>query len=127
MRFNLAHSLRFHLPSLKRAAQLPNVWCDNSAHLVHCKLAHENFPTVANPADRVKADYSTPVDVLQAVNDALGGKSMWGSDNPFMSWCDDSIAAIYTYKAEADVLHALPEKVRMQIGTKNAESWLFGK
>src|SRR5256885_7615725 len=32
VRFNLAHSLRWHAEHLKRAAQLPNVWVRSEEH-----------------------------------------------------------------------------------------------
>ncbi len=59
-RFNLAHSLRFHAPSLRAAGALPNVWVDCSAHLSHCRLAVENSPIVAAKGERVDADYTRP-------------------------------------------------------------------
>jgi len=53
VRFNLAHSLRFHAPLLMRAKQLPNVWIDCSAHLNHCKLASENSIVIPPAGTRV--------------------------------------------------------------------------
>lgn len=125
VRFNLAHSLRFHLPSLKRAAALPNVWIDCSAHLIHCRLACENSPVVARPAERVDADYSRPADVLQAVAGVLGqGKYLWGSDNPYMSWCADKLSAVFSYKEESQVLHALPDALKLSMASSAPEAWL---
>jgi predicted TIM-barrel fold metal-dependent hydrolase len=127
VRFNLAHSLRFHLPSLKRAAQLPNVWIDCSAHLIHCQLAREDSPVVAKRAERLDADYAKPADVLQAAAAVLGeGKYLWGSDNPYMSWCAGNLSAVFTYKAEADVLHALPAALKHSMAHAAPEAWLFG-
>jgi hypothetical protein len=126
-RFNLAHSLRFHAPSLREAAQLPNVWIDCSAHLAHCDLARDNFPAVAVPAERVDADYTRPAQVLEAIHAMLGGKYMWGSDNPFMSWCDDGIRIVHSYREEADVLHALPAAVKHSMATAAPEAWLLGQ
>src|SRR6185437_2606465 len=85
VRFNLAHSCRFHAALLREAASLKNVWIDCSAHLAHCQLARENRSAVAPEADRVKADYAQPAQVLQAVHAIVGERYMWGSDNPFMS------------------------------------------
>jgi predicted TIM-barrel fold metal-dependent hydrolase len=127
VRFNLAHSLRFHQPSLERAARLENVWIDCSAHLIHCQLARENSPVVAQPGERVDADYSRPADVLQAVSAILGdGKYLWGSDNPYMSWCAGALNSVFSYREEAAVLHALPAALRASMATSGAEAWLFG-
>lgn len=126
VRFNLAHSHRFHAPTLRLAAQMPNVWVDCSAHLVHCQGALDNGGHVAAPAERVDADYTKPSQVLEAVYDIVGPKYMWGSDNPYMSWCDDNIVAVYTYKQEADTLHALPQKIRDSMASHAPQAWLFG-
>ena len=125
-RFNLAHSIRFHRPSLEQAAKMPNVWVDCSAHLAHCDLAVKNIPAVAMGRERVDADYSKPADVLVTINQMMNGKYMWGSDNPFMSWCDDELKLVFSYKAEADVLHALPAAVKKSMGTTAPEAWLSG-
>jgi len=124
VRFNLAHSMRFHEPSLRESKALPNVWIDCSAHLAHCLGAVKNFGYIAKPEQRVKADYTRPVDVLLAVYDIIGDRYLWGSDNPFMSWCDDTIRAVYTYKEETDVLHALPPQVKQSMGTDAPRAWL---
>jgi predicted TIM-barrel fold metal-dependent hydrolase len=127
VRFNLAHSLRFHAPLLKRATQLPNVWIDCSAHLNHCKLASENSVVVPPAGTRVDADYTDPVAAMLAVHDIVGDRYLWGSDNPFMSWCDDKLRLLFSYKQEADVLHALPESVKMSMADDAPRAWLFGK
>jgi len=127
IRFNLAHSLRFHAPLLKRAKQLSNVWVDCSAHLAHCKLARENSPVIPAAATRVDANFEDPVSTLLAVYDILGERYMWGSDSPFMSWCDDKLRLIFTYEDEATVLHALPDALTRQIARNAPEAWLFGE
>ncbi len=126
VRFNLAHSLRFDRASLQRAAELDNVWVDCAAHLGHCYLACRDAPFVAGPGRRVEADYARPSDVLEAIHELLGGRFMWGSDHPFMSWCDDELDLIFTYQAEAEVLHALPAPVRSSMACTAPEAWLFG-
>lgn len=127
VRFDLAHSLRFDAEGLRRAADLPNVWVDCSAHLAQCRLAVEpDSPFVASRRGRVDADYSRPADVLQAIHDLLGGRYMWGSDNPFMSWCDDTIRVMFSYREEVDVLHALPEAAQVDMASRAPEAWLFG-
>ncbi|MEA2709827.1 MAG: hypothetical protein QOF78_2428 [Phycisphaerales bacterium] len=126
VRFNLAHSCRFHAPLLRECAALANVWVDCSAHLAHCQLARENKPSVTPAADRVQADYAKPADVLVAVHAILGNKYMWGSDNPFMSWCDDKLRILYTYEQEMAVVRALPESVRHSMLSTAPHAWLFG-
>ena len=127
VRFNLAHSLRFHEEQLRTAASLPNVWVDCSAHLAHCELARSDSPAVAAPEDRLDADYTRPARALAAVHEVLNGRCLWGSDNPFMSWCADSIRVIYSYEEEAAVLHELPADVRRSIASEAPEAWLFGQ
>jgi predicted TIM-barrel fold metal-dependent hydrolase len=124
VRFNLAHSLRFSLPHLKRAAQLPNVWVDSSAHLNHCALALKDSIVVPPRKDRVDADYTNPSAVLAAIHAILGGKYMWGSDNPYMSWCDDKFKLLFSYKEEAAPLHALPEKIKLDMAHTAPRAWL---
>jgi hypothetical protein len=126
VRFNLAHSLRFHAQHLRTAAKMPNVWVDCSALLVHCQLARDNSPAVAIKSDRLDADYTQPARVLSTLHDVLAGRCLWGSDNPYMSWCSDAMRVIYSYKEEAAVLHAQLADVRRSVATDASEAWLFG-
>jgi predicted TIM-barrel fold metal-dependent hydrolase len=126
VRFNLAHSLRFSKRGLEQAARMANVWVDCSAHLVHCQLARDKHKAVALGSDAVDADYTKPAEVLAIIHEMLPGKYLWGSDNPYMNWCDKGLRAIYTYKEEADVLHALPTAVRHSMATVAPEAWLYG-
>lgn len=127
VRFNLAHSIRFHAGALKQAAQMDNVWVDCAAHLAHCQLACVDGPIIPPKRERVDADYSKPAAAIEAVHAILGDRYMWGSDNPFMSWCDDSIRILYSYEDEARVLDDLPESVRTSMCSTAPEAWLFGK
>jgi predicted TIM-barrel fold metal-dependent hydrolase len=127
LRFNLAHSLRFHAPLLKRAKQLPNVWIDCSAHLAHCKLARDGSPVIPPAGTRVDANFEDPVSTLLAVYDIVGDRYLWGSDSPFMSWCDDKLRLIFSYEEEAAVLHALPDKLTQQMARTAPEAWLLGE
>jgi hypothetical protein len=125
VRFNLAHSLRFHAGYLKRAGGLANVWVDCAANLAQCVLACEpDSPFVASRAARVDADYRKPAEVLQAIHAIVRERYLWGSDNPFMSWSDDIIRVVNSYRSEADVLHALPEAVRMDMSCVGPAAWL---
>jgi len=127
VRFNLAHSLRFGKKYLEEAAKMPNVWIDCSAHLIHCKLATEKSQLVASGDEAVDTDYTNPVQVLRDIHAILGGKYMWGSDNPFMSWCAGNLRAVFTYRQETDVLHALPDAVKQSMGCDAPKKWLYGK
>ena len=127
VRFDLAHSLRFHAGFLRQAATMPNVWVDCAAHLAHCELARADSPVVAPRADRVDADYAKPAAVLEAIHALLPGRYSWGSDNPFMSWCDDDIRILHSYEQEAAVLADLPAAVRLSMTSIGPESWLFGR
>ena len=57
----------------------------------------------------------------------LGGRYLWGTDAPFMSWCDDDIRILYSYRQEAEVLHALPERVKLSMSSSGPQAWLLGK
>jgi len=126
VRFNLAHSLRFHRDSLKRAADIGNIWIDCSAHLAHCGGAVNNQAYVAAPDERVEADYTKPDEVLAVIDAMLGGRYMWGSDSPFMSWCDSSVKEIHTYGQEMAIVNALPTPTRHRMLTTAPEAWLLG-
>jgi predicted TIM-barrel fold metal-dependent hydrolase len=127
VRFNLAHSLRFDLPSLERARQMSNVWVDCSAHIIHCELARKNSGAVAEASRRVKTDYADPVKVMADIEAILPGRYLWGSDNPYMSWRDDKLILASSYSQEAKVLHALPPAVRDRMGRTAPRNWLLGE
>ncbi|MFW6059766.1 MAG: amidohydrolase family protein [Phycisphaeraceae bacterium] len=127
VRFNLAHSLRFDREGLERAAALPNVWVDCSAHVIHCRLAQQDLAAVAPKGRRVDADYSKPAPVLEAIHAILGDAYMWGSDAPFNSWCDDGIKLITAYSDEIEVLDALPAPIRDSMLRAAPHAWLHGK
>lgn len=124
VRFNLAHSLRFDLPMLRRAAELPNVWIDCAAHLAHCGLARADHPAVAPKDRRVDADYTRPGDVFAAVHAIIGAKYMWGSDNPFQSWCDDGIREVHSYADEVAALRSAPAQVQHDMLCVGPAAWL---
>jgi len=124
VRFNLAHSLRFHQPSLIAATKLANVWVDCSAHLIHCALACRDSPAVAVKSERVDADYATPWKVLETIHQMLPGKYLWGSDAPFMSWVDDQISHRFSYDFEVAALYALPADLRRSMSQIAPGMWL---
>jgi hypothetical protein len=74
------------------------------------------------------ADYLVEdVAVLAAVYEILGPRYMWGSDNPFMSWCDDGIRVVYSYKQEVEALHAAGEEIANSMLTDAPLAWLGSK
>jgi predicted TIM-barrel fold metal-dependent hydrolase len=126
VRFVLAHSCRFHEPSLRRVASLPNAWFDCSAHIIHCRCATAGLPTVAVPAERFPSDYTDPARVLADLASAYPEKLIWGSDAPFYSYKDDGMLLEATYADEAAALAALPPDVRQRIARTNTLAWLGG-
>ncbi len=127
VRFNLAHSLRFDEPMLREAATRDNVWVDCSAHLAHCTLARQDSIAVAPKEKRVDADYNKPSEVLAAIYEILGPKYMWGSDNPYMSLCDDSIAVLFSYDKEVEVMRGAGEKIAQSMLSDAPQAWLGSK
>lgn len=126
VRFVLAHSCRYHQPSLERVAALPNTWFDCSAHVIHCRLATENHPAIAVPAERFPADYHRPEKVLQALAEAFPGKLIWGTDTPFHSIAYDKVQMSSSYAAETACLDALPAPLADEIACRNTLAWLHG-
>ncbi|UCD29783.1 MAG: amidohydrolase family protein [Planctomycetota bacterium] len=127
VRFCLAHSLGFHKQLLLTAAGMTNVWIDSASLLAHCQLALGGSLIATVPAQRVDADYRRPVQVMTAIYEMLDGCYLWGSDNPFMSWFDDELKIMYSYRQEAEILHALPESVRKEMGSLAPRRWLYGE
>jgi hypothetical protein len=127
VRFCLAHTLGFNRELLGRAAGMPNVWVDCAALLIHCQLAREDWPIVAPSLERVDADYMQPAQVVSIIHEMLGGRYLWGSDNPFMSWIDDELRIVYSYRDEVDILHSLPESIQTSMGHVGPRQWLFGE
>lgn len=123
VRFCLAHSCRFHRPSLDRVAELPNTWFDCSAHRIHCDAAVDNLPLIARAEERFAADYRDPAAVLHSLAKAYPQKLIWGSDSPFQSYVavhdGELLSLISTYEQEAACLHALPASLRERVAHRN--------
>ncbi|MEN3284576.1 MAG: hypothetical protein V7607_5716 [Solirubrobacteraceae bacterium] len=126
VRFNLAHSLRFDAAALTAVSQLPNVWVDCSANLLHCLLAVQDIRAVAPSGARVDADYTDPAVVLEAVHALVGDRYLWGSDSPYQSWCDDEFSNVFSYGDEAGVLARLPSAVADSMTCHAPHAWLSG-
>jgi len=126
IRFNLAHSCRYHKPSLDRVAELPNAWFDCSAHRIHCELVPRGSLSVAIPEERFPSDYADPARVLADLASAYPDKLIWGSDTPFDSYVDKNIQLISSYRQEADVLSSLDDEVKKRIAHDNTRAFLYG-
>lgn len=128
VRFLLAHSCRFHKPSLDRIAELPNAWFDCSAHRIHCDLAERNQPTVAVVKERFPANYSNPAKVLLELAKAYLDKLIWGTDSPYYSWIENShgkkLRLVSSYADEWACVEALPESMIKAITQTNTLNWL---
>ena len=124
VRFVLAHSCRYHLPSLKRVAEMPNTWFDCSAHVIHCRCAAENHPAAAVPAERFDTDYSSPETVLRDLANAFPEKLIWGSDIPYYSIQYEHVSMQSSYRREVACLDALPEESRQRACHHNTLAWL---
>ncbi|MCX7868362.1 MAG: amidohydrolase family protein [Terrimicrobiaceae bacterium] len=124
VRFVLAHSCRFHKPSLDRVAEMPNTWFDCSAHVIHCECAVRGLPAVAVPAERFPTDYTSPEIVLRDLAAAYPSKLIWGSDAPFYSYADDRLELRSTYARELEVLRALDPQARESVSFLNTTAWL---
>ncbi len=124
VRFVLAHSCRYHLPSLNRVAELPNTWFDCSAHVIHCNCAVQDHPAVAVPKERFPSDYTSPETVLRDLAEAFPEKLIWGSDAPFYSIEYEHVKMRSSYQREVDCLDALPEAMRDRVCRENTLAWL---
>lgn len=124
VRFVLAHSCRFHKPSLDRVAALPNTWFDCSAHIIHCRSAVDGLPNVAVTAERFDTDYTSPATVLRDLANAYPQKLIWGSDAPFYAYEDNTLQLRATYREEIDVLAAMSPAVQAAISCQNTKAWL---
>ena len=70
------------------------------------------------------ADYGVRQGCWSGLMPLIPGRYMWGSDNPYMSWCDEEMAYVRSYGDEAKVLWALPEAVRMRMAHSAPRRWL---
>jgi len=114
VRFCLAHSCRFDLPSLERLGTMENTWFDCSAHCIHCDSVIDGLPNVAIPERLVPADYSRPDAVMKTLAELLPGRMMWGSDAPFYSYAakhdKNPLCLISSYAREVAALGLLSDE-----------------
>jgi predicted TIM-barrel fold metal-dependent hydrolase len=113
VRFCLAHSCRFHRPSLERLGTLSNTWFDCSAHAIHCDAAVAGLDIVASPETRLETDYARPEAVMKALYDLLPERMMWGSDAPFYSYAGghdgETLRLFSSYEREISALSLLEQ------------------
>ena len=128
VRFCVAHSCRFDWEQLERIAELANCWFDCSAHIIHCRLADQNYPIVAPSSRRFPSDYANPSKVLNDLAQAYPTKLIWGSDSPYYSFdsnfSGERLALLSSYQEEVDTLQTLPEPLRWQISELNTLNFL---
>lgn len=128
VRFVLAHSCRFHRPSLEKVMELPNTWFDCSAHRIHCDLAAKDSPAVAASRDRFATDYRDPSQVLCDLAEHYGKKLVWGTDSPYHSWASRSgdlpEELFSSYPLEWECVEALDLADRKRVTCDNTLHWL---
>jgi predicted TIM-barrel fold metal-dependent hydrolase len=135
VRFCIAHTCRFDRRALDAAAEMENCFVDFSAFHIHCRLALDDHPGVAAPADRFPADYGDHAAAMHKIAEHYPDKMIWGTDTPahyFMGvFYDDSgkehrINLPCGPETEAAELRKLPEAVRRRITYTNTMRYLFG-
>jgi len=124
IRFDLAHSCRFDRAALDEIAALPNAWFDCSAHIIHCRLATQDHPAVAEPALRFASDFSNPATVLADLAETYPAKLLWGSDAPGYSFFDETMQMFSSYREEAQTLHKLDQATIQRIASTNTLAFL---
>jgi len=128
VRFCLAHSCRFDLPSLHRAIALPNAWVDCSAHGIHCDAAMDNLEVVAEVSRRLPSDYSRPERVLKDLCALLPDRLIWGSDAPFYSYGaihdGKMLSLVSSYEREVAALSLLSESEQEAVLSANTRRFL---
>lgn len=124
LRFNLAHNLRFDDAGVRRAATLPNVWVDCSALLTHCRFAREDLVVVPEAGQRLEADYGDPSRTLETVAAVLGERFLWGTDSPFMSWCDDTREVVHSYAQEIEAIRGVEPALFESMTDTQPRRWL---
>ena len=135
IRVCIAHSARFVQPVLEKTARLENCFVDFSAFIIHCKLALQNSPAVADEKIRFAADYCNPMAVMIRLAETYPDTMLWGSDTPFYYWIqkyylsdgkvvEDKLQC--NYDEEAKLLHSLPQEMKNRIAYENVLKFIFG-
>lgn len=136
IRVTVAHSARFHVPTLERVAPLPNCFVDLSAFDIHCELARMNHPAVppAGP-ERFDAPYDKPEAVMRLLCDRYPDTIVWGSDIPFNYFIQKfsyasgetvDLALRSRHNREVELLDSLPPETQRIVAQRNTLRFLFG-
>ncbi len=135
LRVCVAHSARFSRAAFEAAAQMPNCFVDLSAFSIHCQLAVQNSPAVAEEKQRFPADYSHPRSVMLRLAEAYPDTLLWGTDTPFYYWIQKYTTADGKlvedrlpcgWQEEAQLLHSLPKEIKKKIAYENTLKFIFG-
>lgn len=135
VRFCMAHTCRFDLKALDEANRLPNAFVDFSAFTIHCQLACQNSPVVAESRNSFPANYRDPSSVLAAITQAYPETMLWGTDSPyytFMSRFINDVGETVSVRlhcgtdTEMETFRTLPDRLQAQIGCRNTLNFLFG-
>ena len=136
VRFAIAHTCRFDVRALDAAAALENCWVDLSAFHIHCTLAQQDHPAVAEKRYRFPADYDDHAAAMLKIVETYPETMIWASDTPGHYWMSQFIdesgqkvgvrlpCGPYTETRE---LRKLPETPQTQIGYMNTIRFLFGE
>jgi len=136
VRFAIAHTCRFDVRALEEAAALENCWVDLSAFHIHCLLAQQDHPAVAEKAYRFPADYRDHAGAMQKIAGTYPDTVVWGTDTPAHYWMSkfiDEEGEVVRMRlpcgpyVETGELRKLPEALQRRIGYENTVMWLFGK
>ncbi len=135
LRVCLAHTARFHKPTLDKAFSLKNCYVDLSAFFIHCELARINHRIVATKKDRFPANYNNPCSVIKKLVETYPDTIIWGTDTPYYYFMQKHYSAtkelseLYlrcSFDQEFKILKSLPQKYILKISNENTKHYLFG-
>jgi predicted TIM-barrel fold metal-dependent hydrolase len=135
IRVCIAHSARFVEPVLEKAAKLNNCFVDLSAFIIHCELARQDSPAVAEQSKRFSGDYHNPLSVMTDLAKTYPDTLIWGSDTPFYYWIQKYYSADGTliednlrcsFNEEKKLLDELAEDIKYKIAYENSLRFIFG-
>lgn len=136
VRFCLAHTCRFSKAALDTADQLANCFVDVSAFHIHCQLAVQGSPSIAEKDERFDADYDRPLQALKQLAEAYPHTLCWGTDTPayyyINRWVDDRGKLHRSdlkceWDVEALALKQLDGQTRRRIAYENPLRLLFSE
>lgn len=104
-RIGIAHLADLDQDVLSRVADFPNLYVDTSPFLSLCRFVQESNSEQV-PRNLFDTDYSDPPQCLVDISNAIPGKVVWGTDEP---WTAISSYG-YSYADERAVLDQLVDK-----------------